>query len=123
MGRKAAAINATTKKALDTAIASDGDPADVYADPSARASNLAIGLGTFTASFATGEAARQIAYDHGGTPTKTWVTGANPRESHAAMDGEPVSIGEPFSNGCMWPADGPDVDEVAGCNCTVQITF
>lgn len=126
MARKAANINATTKRRLDKQVdADDGDPASIYADENVatRAAVTAIGLATFVGSFGVGEAARQIAYDHGGEPTKTWITGPNARDSHAAMDGQSVGIDEPFSNGCMWPADGADVDEVAGCNCSVEISF
>jgi HK97 family phage portal protein len=124
MARKAGNINSTTKKQVEDAMDA-GDPATVFASDTraTRSSALAIGLGTFTASFAAGEAARQVAYVHGGSPTKTWVTGPNPRPSHAEVDGETVPIDQPFSNGCMWPADGPDVDEVAGCNCSVDIGF
>ena len=39
------------------------------------------------------------------------------------MNGETVPYSEPFSNGAMWPgdADALDVDEVAGCQCAVDI--
>lgn len=126
MGRKAANINETTRKHVEAQLAADGgDPATVYSgdNVATRAGVLAAGLGTFLGSFGTGEAARQIAYDHGGSPTKTWITGSNPRPSHASVSGETVGIDEPFSNGCMWPGDGADVDEVAGCNCAVDISF
>ena len=46
---------------------------------------------------------------------KTWVvTSDNPRASHAAMNGETVPYGEPFSNGAQWPADidALDIEEV-----------
>ena len=53
---------------------------------------------------------------------KRWVTGDNPRPSHAAMDGETVDIDEPFSNGAEWPGDDNlDPDESCGCNCTTEV--
>ncbi len=56
-----------------------------------------------------------------GATRKTWVTGLNPRPSHAAMSGETVGISERFSNGMLWPHDhAGGVDEVAGCNCSLS---
>ena len=53
---------------------------------------------------------------------KRWVTGDNPRASHAAMNGETVDIDEPFSNGAEWPGDDNlDPDESCGCNCTTEV--
>jgi len=55
---------------------------------------------------------------------KTWhVTSGNPRPTHAQMDGERVPYDKPFSNGAMWPGDvdALDVEEVANCQCTVEI--
>jgi hypothetical protein len=58
---------------------------------------------------------KQIAYDNDVKPTKTWVTGPNPRPEHAAMDGETVGIDEDFSDGNGWPGGDP------GCNCSVDV--
>lgn len=123
--RWAGNINRTTKTQLDDELGDpDGNPAQVFdVAENSRAAGVAVAVGTFVAGFGTTEAARQLAYDQGVEPTKTWITGPNPRKSHAAMNGQTVPIDEPFSNGCMWPADSPDVDEVAGCNCSVQIDF
>ena len=53
---------------------------------------------------------------------KEWVTGANPRPEHEAMNGETVDIDEPFSNGCEWPGDdNGDPDTTCGCNCTTKV--
>lgn len=120
--RWAGNVNATTKRQLDAVVEEEGDPAEVFAKATdSRAPGAAAMIATYAAGFASTEAARQIAYEEGVEPTKTWITGPNARDSHAAMNGQTVGIDEPFSNGCMWPADGPDVDEVAGCNCSVQI--
>jgi len=100
-------------------------PSDVFATASdSRASGIAVGMGTFLAGFATSEAAQQIARVHDVEPSKTWLTGANPRDSHAAMDGETVGIDDTFSNGLSWPgAAGGDAAEVANCNCSVLINL
>jgi hypothetical protein len=61
-----------------------------------------------------------------GGATKTWVvTSGNPRASHAAMNGETVPLDDTFSNGAKWPGDSSalDVDEIAGCNCDVEINL
>ena len=82
----------------------------------------ATGMATAVLAWGAREAGRQ-ATEQGSTATKTWITGPNPRRSHAEMNGETVGIDEPFSNGMQYPADiSADVDEVAGCNCTVAIT-
>jgi hypothetical protein len=118
---RAAGINATTKAQLDDEVGDpDGDPAlvfDVAKDD--RTSSVAASIATFVGGFAAVEAAKQIASNQGVAPTKTWLTGTNPRASHAAMDGETVPIGESFSNGMQWPGQGGRDD--AGCNCSVSI--
>ncbi len=60
-----------------------------------------------------------------GAATKTWnVNSANPRASHAAMDGETVGVDELFSNGMNAPGDpSGGADEVAGCNCGITFDF
>lgn len=126
MARRAETINRTTKTQLDKAIEDDeGDPAHVYeVATESRASGIAIGLTTWLAGFATIEAAQQIAHRHDVEPSKTWVTGSNPRPGHARLDGETVPLGDKFSNGLDWPGDADgDVDDTANCNCTVQINL
>ena len=55
--------------------------------------------------------------------SKRWVVqSANPRKSHAAMNGITVPIDDKFPNGMDWPGDwagGPD--EVCGCQCTISV--
>ena len=57
-----------------------------------------------------------------GAITKTWVTGSNPRISHAMLDGETVGIDEMFSNGCDVPGSLGDPDGY-GCNCSMDINY
>jgi len=55
---------------------------------------------------------------------KTWVVrSANPRRSHAQMNGETVQYDELFSNGAQWPGDADrlDVSEVANCRCQLEV--
>ena len=57
---------------------------------------------------------------------KTWVvTSANPRASHARMNGETVQYDLSFSNGAKWPGDidNLDVSEVANCRCQLDVTI
>ena len=55
---------------------------------------------------------------------KEWVTGANARESHQAMNGERVPLDADFSNGQHWPGeDIGDPAESCGCNCTTEVVI
>lgn len=117
----AKAINASTKRRLDEALAEE-DPAvgrekAESALGDSRAGALAISAVTIVAGFSQYEAGQQA-----GATTKTWITGPNPRPEHASMDGETVKLSENFSNGLAWPGDGSgDVAEIAGCNCELEL--
>lgn len=122
---RAAMINATTKRALDSSLLDDDvdfTPAKVFDDAvGARSAASAQTLRTAVAGFARSEAGKQ---GGGGKATKTWtVTSANPRASHAAMDGETVPVDDTFSNGARWPGDwgALDADEIMGCSCDLDI--
>lgn len=121
---RAEAINASVKDDLDAAVEDpDQDPADVYSDDlnTNRAGKIAISVVAFAGAFGAIESARQ---QGGPGVTKTWVvTSGNPRESHAAMDGETVPVDEQFSNGLDWPGSFGDPDEVANCNCSIDLSF
>lgn len=118
--RYAANINATTAGmlAVEGAVSEQ-----VFEARTNQAPSVATAVTANVAGFATVEAGRRVAESDGGAPTKTWITGDNPRSSHAAMNGETVGIDEEFSNGMKWPGAGGDVDEVAGCNCAVDISY
>lgn len=123
---RAGMINSTTFDQLKAAVASDDEaktPAHVFdVAESARAVSGAAALVTAFSSFGSTEAAKQAA---GEKATKTWiVTSKNPRSSHASMAGETVGIDEAFSNGMNWPGDpAGGADEVAGCQCDVEISI
>lgn len=118
--RNAESINETTRQQVDKAITDDADPGQVFeVAESQRAVSAAASLATFAAGFGTLESGRQ-----NGAATKTWVTGTNPRPSHARMNGQTVGLDEDFSNGLPWPgAAGADADEVAGCNCSIILNY
>lgn len=79
------------------------DKREEYADVLGRSAATEI------ASWSVREAAHQAQSD--GAPSvarrvvlKEWITGENPRPSHAQMDGERVPIDANFSNGQFWRA-------------------
>lgn len=131
--RKAEAINEGTRTRLQDAIDAlddwddeDGEPPDPFQkvlvdEAEGRANLWGATVAGFVVGFAVTEAARQ---NGGKKATKTWVvTSGNPRESHAAMDGETVPIDGTFSNGLDWPGGFGDPDEVAGCHCEVEVSW
>jgi hypothetical protein len=132
---RAEAINGETKKKVQQAMDDydededeDEDLEDVIGNEFDKRSGVdAALLGSMIAKTMAGwgsEEAVQQAEGQGSKKTvyKEWVTGDNPRSSHAAMDGERVPIGETFSNGADWPGDDSlDPDESCGCNCTTRI--
>ncbi|MDO5053499.1 MAG: phage portal protein [Pseudoclavibacter sp.] len=119
----AEAINTRTRGLLVDALADETDPAHVFdVAESSRAAQLGVGLMTAATGFAVHEAAQQLRGNR--RIVKRWVTGPNPRPSHAAMDGETAPLDGQFSNGAMWPGSGNlDADESAGCNCDMHVTW
>ena len=123
---RAVAINASTYKKLEEAqLAEDQTPQAVM---ERRQTTDSISFGRMLANGVAGWAATheapQQALQQGVNKIveKEWVTGDNPRQSHALMNGEVVPISEPFSNGAMWPGDDIlDADESCGCNCSTQV--
>ncbi|MCF0123952.1 MAG: phage portal protein [Ruminiclostridium sp.] len=135
---RAHAINEKTRQDLEVvleAIATEAQnqepdlakleqPGDVFDKRiGAGAVMLGASLATWTAGWSTLEAGRQAKeQDVRKIVEKEWVTGANPRASHAAMNGQRVPIDSRFSNGADWPGDdsiGPA--ESCGCNCRTDV--
>ena len=125
---RAAAINEKTYEELERAMASDDEedtPAHVFdLREGAHAAILGHALTLTAAGWAATHEAPQQAEQQGirRQILKEWVTGENPRESHAAMNGQRVPIDQPFSNGANWPGDdilGPE--ESCGCNCSTEV--
>lgn len=115
--RSAVSVNEATREAV---VAAE-EPSEAFdTAKSQRAAAIAAGVTTFASGFAAVEAANQA----GSGATKTWVvTSSNPRDSHAAMNGETVPVDDVFSNGLRWPGATGDADETAGCMCDLQINF
>lgn len=128
--RRAEMINADTRDALERSLDGDwsedaeqAEPAGVFdVAETGRAERIGRTLATTVAAWSAIEAGRQCAPS---TAYKVWVTGANPRPTHAAMDGATAPLGGRFSNGADWPgdADALDAADVCNCNCTVEIVI
>lgn len=128
--RRAEMVNQATLDALIAALASEetdalkDTPEGVFENAEEnRSESAGAALATSLCAWTLMEACRQN--DRGQNVYKTWVvTSSNPRSSHAALNGETVQYDEPFSNGAMWPGDidNLDVEEVAGCQCVLEIT-
>ena len=120
-------VNDATRAQLEEAVADESEdapgPASVFESAMGQRSGSAgRALAATVGAFALTEAGRQLAADR---TVKTWrTTSTDPRKSHARLDGETVPIDSKFSNGLDWPGDprkGPD--EVAGCECTVDVSI
>ena len=126
---RAKAINEATLRKLQAAMEDDEDeentPAHVF-EVRENKDSITFGrsLALVTAGWAATHEAPQQAERQGiqKTVEKRWVTGDNPRQEHAMMNGETVKIDEPFSNGCFWPGDEyGDPDTTCGCNCSTEV--
>ena len=119
----------TLAKILEDLENDEPDTAHVFEVRENTSGVLAKSAAGSITSFAVSEATSQAISD--GAPRvvgkiveKEWVTGANARESHAAMNGERVPIDADFSNGQHWPGeDIGDPTESCGCNCTTEIVI
>lgn len=121
--RSAESINEATREQVQMALDEGGEDAPAQVFDSARAVR-AIGAAAAVVSFAAGFGSVEAARQRTQGATKTWrVTSSNPRASHAAMNGQTVAIDEPFSNGLDWPGAFGPADEVAGCQCSVEINI
>ena len=127
---RAKKINANTyEKILKNLGEEEPDAAHVFEVRENTADVLGRSAAGSIASFAIAEATHQAIEE--GAPRvvgriveKEWVTGANARPSHAAMNGERVPIDADFSNGQHWPGENlGDPDESCGCNCTTEVVI
>lgn len=101
-------------------------PKEVYEKRISFESVLIAGLLAYGAyKFATKESIDQAEFQGKMERTKVykvWVTGPNPRDEHARMNGEKVLIDDKFSNGADWVHDdvlGPN--GTCGCNCRIEV--
>lgn len=125
---RAHAINEGTRKKLEEAMESEDEeetPEHVFElREDSQAKMLGQSLAICVAGWAATHEAPQQAEQQGihKTVEKRWVTGTNPRQEHALMNGETVPIDEAFSNGCYWPGDeNGDPDTTCGCNCSTEV--
>lgn len=129
--RRAEMVNQATYKELVAALDADEEDEALKATPEGvfenaeenRSESAGHAFASAICSWSLMEACRQN--DRGQNVYKTWiVTSGNPRASHAYLNGETVQYDEPFSNGAMWPGDidNLDVEEVANCQCILEIT-
>ena len=125
---RAKAINAATQRKLQSALDSedeDDTPAHVFEvreskDAETFGRSLAAGAAGWAAVHEAPQQAKNLGIEK--TVEKQWVTGTNPRQEHALMDGQIVPIDAAFSNGCEWPGDElGDPDTTCGCNCTTDV--
>lgn len=118
------------KAAYAGAKAKADDDVDVETPPADLVDEAFV---TFAAGRLLVEAATRVAtignfsrYDaaqQAGAGSKTWRTSsANPRSSHAALNGATVAIGDTFSNGALWPGD-PILPAEERANCACRVTF
>jgi HK97 family phage portal protein len=85
------------------------------------AGRMLVEAATRTAT--VGNFARYDAAQQAGAGSKTWRTNsANPRSSHAGLNGTTVPIGETFPNGALWPGD-PILPAEERANCACRVTF
>lgn len=119
-------INTTILDELDAALTNldDATPAEavtgVFNGALLRSLAVAVGIVNAIGAFGRHEGASQA-----GAVMKTWiVNSADPRPTHAALNGSTIPVDEAFANGCMWPGDvHGGVDEIAGCTCGISYTF
>lgn len=124
---QAKGINTNTFLRLDEVLGSEDEEEELKKAIEKREGNdanlLGMNIATVAACWGLGEGSRQAKRQGSKAEVfKEWVTGANPREDHALMDGETVPIDERFSNGADWPGDdilGPE--GTCGCNCSTEV--
>ena len=129
--RRAEMVNQTTYKELVSALDADEEDEGLKTTPEGvfenaeenRSESAGHAFASAICAWSLMEACRQN--ERGQNVYKTWiVTSPNPRASHASLNGETVQYDEPFSNGAMWPGDidNLDVEDVANCQCILEIT-
>lgn len=124
---RAKAFNKRTRRLVSEQVdADEGTVSDAFAKAAEQSGKAGASIACAVAAFAVNEAVNRSANRLAGRRIeKTWVTtSANPRGSHAAMNGETVAFDKPFSNGAMYPGDLVlDADESCGCMCQVEISI
>lgn len=115
----AARMNGAISDDLFDAQLAEDTPAQVEATLdrylNVRTALWAVAVTTTFAMFGSHEGAFSA-----GAREKRWqVTSGNPRDSHRAVNGQVVAMGERFSNGLRWPGDPGPAGEIANCKCAL----
>lgn len=117
----AESINRATREEVAAVLGREDPKAEVSAvyerAVEVRAPEIAETHVTNAANFGAQEGARQ-----GGLKGKRWkVNSSNPRDDHAAMNGETVGIRDVFSNGLRWPGDPlGGAEQTVHCQCSLE---
>lgn len=123
-----AAVAASEARAFNSrsflVIAAGGDERSalirVFDDVLASTAASAVLIVNRSGSFGRYEGAAQT-----GAEAKRWIAATEAECAHEAMQGETVPIGEPFSNGTMWPGDraaGP-TEAAVPCRCGLDFDY
>jgi len=114
-------LNESTQQQIEAALA-DADPKSAV--QKVFEALLAVTVGRFATGRVTGlsQYGSYQAAIRGKIITKTWIVNStNPRDSHAAMNGETVGVRERFSNGLRWPGDYEgSAEETVHCECSLR---
>lgn len=133
-GRRAIGILTSTKSQVaayvNDGISSGKSLEEISKTLKERASSIAESRARLIATneviAASGYASRQAALQSGVVKSKTWLSSRdeNNREAHEAIDGQTVSLNDPYSNGLQFPGD-PDgrASEVVECHCVETYTI
>lgn len=118
----------TLERLLEEQATEEPDEEHVFEVRENTIDRSALNLATYVATWAIVEATHQAeSQNNPGIARKQvmkrWITGENPRPSHAVMAGEMVPVDATFSNGMFWPGDTDDPEEGAGCNCTTEVVI
>jgi hypothetical protein len=114
-------LNASTREQVEAAL-QDEEPKTAM--QKVFETLLAVAVGRFAISRVTSleSYGAYKAAVKGGITTKTWVVNStNPRDEHAAMNGETVGIRDRFSNGLRWPGDYEgSAEQTVHCMCSLR---
>lgn len=126
---RAKTINQATQKKIEKDLEEEEPDTEAVFEKAQNDSFIsARSIATFASTWALTEAVHQAQSQNNQTIAKKvvlkrWVTGENPRSSHAQMDGEEVPFDADFSNGCFFPGDSDDPWESCGCNCSTVVVI
>jgi len=120
---QAESINLQTRDSVAAAL-NESEPLDAVKQVFATALTIwtarqSLSAVTTAFNFGSNEAANAS-----GFLKKSWrVNSGNPRDAHAAINGETVGIRDLFSNGMRWPGDpAGGAENNANCQCSVEFS-